>query len=242
MALRIAAVVAGAAVLFATATVKASAGAVGVGLLAIAAAVAGGPVARAIIEGTRGAHRKTLGGWRSEVGRVDVRRAASVPPEPGSPAAELAEYLEARLAGKKGGHPLVIATGAKAAELKDVVAAACATLGPEVRVIDPLGDHPEDIEAVAQWLVAGGDEKELPAKHNRSDPTLFRLGDIERYRDTGLDPSAFEGWRGARHPRLALATDRTRSRGDGGWLDEIYGNAHVMSVLGGSASGRRAAV
>jgi hypothetical protein len=240
-AFRIAVVVGGGAVVVVVASIKPTAGVVGLGVATIVLAIVSPYVVWGITEGVNAVYRHTVGGARSDVARLVVRGAAPVTGEPGSPAANLAAYLGARLAGTRAGGPIVIATGSDGPQLAAVVEDACAALSPEVQVIAPLEDELEDIEALAEWLVDGADEKRLPAKSERNEPTLFLLGDLERYRGTGLESSSFDVWRNAPAPRLALATDVTRSRGDE-WSDELYGTAHAMSVLGGSASGRRAVV
>ena len=237
LALRVAAVVISAVVIGVAAAVRPSFGPVGLGITAIATLIAGSVAAVGIKAGGAALYWRTVGRHRSTVARHARGDIGSTAMQ-GSGTA-LATYLRDRLVAGAGGPPLVIVTGSDERGLAQVVRQASASLGPEVQLIEPLGDDPDDVRAFATWLVEGADENLLPRGHARSEATLFLLGDLDAYRGTGLEADRLEPWRDAVSPRLALATAlrrRSSTRAGPEWSNDLFRRARVISVAGDPGS------
>jgi hypothetical protein len=145
---------------------------------------------------------------------------------------ELPEYLRERLLEGRHDDGLALLTGFETDALKRIAESAAAGLRASgVDVIAPSSDSPDDVLAFAGWLIDGADEKVLPHDHDRSTPTLFLLGELERYRDAGLAPGHFERWR--QRARLALATALSPSGAattTPSWDNELRREAYVIPI------------
>jgi hypothetical protein len=232
LALRVTAVVFCALVVAVVAALRPGLGAVGLAAAALIAMIAGIAVQAGAKDAAKALHRRTAGRKRSAVARLVSGRASTEAAQ--GAAGELATYLRDRLVVGKSGPQLAIVTGVDGTELDEVVREASASLGSGVQLVAPPGDRADDIRAFAKWLTEGADEDVLPHRHAASEATLFLLGDLERYRGTGLEPGRFEAWRELESPRLALATDLRRaaaSEAGPPWSNELYRKAHVLPIV-----------